>query len=174
VCFSLSAFYKLSNRSIGDQSSLLKTDSKATFVDGVLSLGIAAGVLLLRNTGTGGKAGFVPFLADSIITLILSAALIGKPLEIIRDAVVELALGTLQNKAEAREIETAIKAVCETEFIVDRIYLSKTGSRYLAITMVRPLHSDALSMAAISKCKQDIACRFTDKYPHLMVHLLPC
>jgi predicted Co/Zn/Cd cation transporter (cation efflux family) len=173
VCFSLSAFYQYANRSIGYQSSLLKTDSKASFVDGVLSLGIAAGVLLLRNTSTTGAAGFVPFLADSIITLILSASLIGKPLEIVRDAVIELALGTLQNKEEAQDIETTIRTVCESAFVVDRIYLSKTGSRYLAITMVRPDKSDSLSMAAIKKCKEDIASRFNDKYPHLMVHLLP-
>ena len=35
------------------RSTLLKTDAKASFVDGVLSLGIAAGVLLLRQSDSG-------------------------------------------------------------------------------------------------------------------------
>jgi divalent metal cation (Fe/Co/Zn/Cd) transporter len=173
VCFSLSAFYKYANRSIGYQSSLLKTDSKASFVDGVLSLGIAVGVLLLRNTSTTGAAGFVPFLADSIITLILSASLIGKPLEIIREAVIELALGTLQNKEESEEIEATIRGVCEPAFIVDQVYLSKTGSRYLAVAMVHPSNSDSLSMTETKRCKEELASRFKDKYSHMMIHLLP-
>ena len=173
ICFALSTYYRLTNKSIGYQSSILKTDSKASFVDGVLSLGIAVGVLLLRNTSPTGQAGFVPFLADSIITLILSATLMSKPLEIIRESVIELALGTLQNKEESEHLEATIRGVCEPTFFVDQVYLSKTGSRYLAVTMVRPRDSDSLSMKAVENCKHDIKTQLQARYPHLIVQLLP-
>ncbi|MFO7780252.1 MAG: cation transporter [Spirochaetia bacterium] len=88
---------------------LLKTDSKASFVDGMLSLGIAVGVLFLRNTDPSGSAGFVPFLADSIITLVLAAMLISKPVEIIRESSIELALGKLQDEDQYNECDLVVR-----------------------------------------------------------------
>lgn len=174
ICFSLSAYYRVSNRRTGGQSTLLKTDSKASFVDGMLSLGIAAGVLLLRNTDPSGSAGFVPFLADSIITLVLSASLISKPVEIIRESVIELALGVLQNKENYNECDSVIRDVCAPDFCVDRLYMSKTGSRYLAVVFLSPADgSSTLSLDDIRARKHSILDRLRPNFPHLMLELVP-
>ncbi|TVQ95469.1 MAG: cation transporter, partial [Spirochaetaceae bacterium] len=43
ICFALSFFYRSRNARIGNQSIILSTDTRAAFVDGTLSLGIAVG-----------------------------------------------------------------------------------------------------------------------------------
>lgn len=174
ICFSLSGFYRLSNRKIDGQSSLLKTDSKASFVDGMLSLGIAAGVLFLRNTDPSGSVGFVPYLADSIITLVLSASLISKPIEIIRESVIELALGKLQNKDQYDECDRVIRDECSPDFSVNRVYMSKTGSRYLAVVLLHPADGSAqVSLDVLREKKRMILERLHPHFPHLMLELVP-
>lgn len=174
ICLLLSAFYGLSNRSIGGQSTLLKTDAKASFVDGVMSAGIAVGVLFLRNAPSGGEAGFVPYLADSIITLVLCAALIHKPLEIIRESIIELALGVLQDGERYDECSRVIHDACEPELTVDRLYMTKTGSRYLAVVLLHPAE-DRLSIRldVLEERKRAIRKRLHPRYPHLMLELIP-
>ncbi len=49
ICYSVSFFYNQQNRSIGNRSILLKTEQKATFVDGTLSLGIGLGVFFYQE-----------------------------------------------------------------------------------------------------------------------------
>jgi len=174
ICFLLSLFYRRSNAKIGGRSTLLRTDAKASFVDGVLSLGIAAGVLLLRNTDPSGAAGFVPFLADSIITLVLSASLISKPIEIIRESVIELALGVLQNKEEYNECDRVIRETCSPEFEVGHVYMSKTGSRYLAVVLLHPAGEETtVSLPVLDQRKREIAEKLHPKFPHLMLELVP-
>jgi divalent metal cation (Fe/Co/Zn/Cd) transporter len=174
ICFLLSGFYRLSNAKIGGQSSLLKTDSKASFVDGMMSLGIAVGVLFLRNTDPAGGAGFVPFLADSIITLVLAAMLISKPVEIVRESIIELALGKLQDEDQYNECDLVVREECAPEFAVDRLYMSKTGSRYLAVALVRPADgSSHVSLDALQERKQGILDRLRPDLPHLMLELVP-
>jgi len=98
ICYSVSFFYYHQNRSIGNMSILLKTEQKATFVDGTLSMGIGLGIFFLTRGGAGDGAGFIPYLADSFFVLILAALLIKEPLTIIRESVIELAGGTLQDQ----------------------------------------------------------------------------
>jgi cation diffusion facilitator family transporter len=174
LCFVLSGFYRLSNAKIGGQSSLLKTDGKASFVDGMLSLGIAVGVLALRNTDPSGSAGFVPFLADSIITLVIAAMLINKPVEIIRESIIELALGRLQDEDQYNQYDRVVREECAPQFAVDRLYMSKTGSRYLAVALVRPADgSSQVSLESLRARKEAILERLRPEVPHLMVELVP-
>ncbi len=174
LSFLLSAYYRHSNRQIGDQSSILKTDAKASFVDGVLSLGILGGVLALRNAGSGGADSFIPYLADSIITLILSVALISKPIQIIRESVIEIALGTLQDTDEYARIREVIERGCAPELSVADIHMSKTGSRYLALVSVKTSDgSDMMSSGTLEESKREIIRELEGSYPYFMMELIP-
>ncbi len=174
LSFALSGYYRLANRRIGDQSSILKTDTKASFVDGVLSLGILAGVLALRNAGADGQSSFVPYLADSIITIVLSVILISKPIQIIREAVIELAVGRLQDKDEYARLSTAIEEVCSPELSVSGMHMSKTGSRYLALVSVEPADgSGVVSLTTLRTKRRETQQRLQEEYPHFIMQLIP-
>ncbi|MFO7781679.1 MAG: hypothetical protein R6W94_08625 [Spirochaetia bacterium] len=132
--------------------------------------------LMGANTFTdpSGGAGFVPFLADSIITLVLAAMLISKPVEIIRESIIELAIGKLQDEDQYNECDLVVREECAPEFAVDRLYMSKTGSRYLAVALVRPADgSSQVSLDALQERKQGILDRLRPDLPHLMLELVP-
>jgi divalent metal cation (Fe/Co/Zn/Cd) transporter len=174
LSFFLSGYYRLANRRIGNQSSILKTDAKASFVDGMFSLGILGGVLALRNVGSDGASSFVPYLADSIITLILSIALVSKPIQIIKEAVIELAIGRLQNKKEYKRLAGTIGDICSPELTVTDIHMSKTGSRYLAFVSVVPSNdSKIVSIETLEEKRTETVRHLQNDYPHFMMELIP-
>jgi predicted Co/Zn/Cd cation transporter (cation efflux family) len=174
ICFALSLFYRDRNARIGNRSIILATDTRAAFVDGTLSLGIAVGVFFLRNTDPAGGAGFVPYLADSIITLVLSAMLIGKPIAIVRDAVVELAGGTVQNLSDRETIQNAVLEAVRTPFVHDSSYISKTGSRYMVVSTVTvdDEQSAAVPVAEVERMRRRLIESLEMSYPHLIVEFI--
>ncbi|MGY6568802.1 MAG: cation transporter [Salinarimonas sp.] len=173
ACFALSLFYRWQNRRMGGASSMLATDAEAAQVDGVLSLGIAAGVFFLRDVGPGGAAGFVPFLADSLITLVLASLLIGKPVAILRQAVIELAAGRLQDTVAARDFEEAVAKAVPEGFAVRDVFTSKTGSRYLLLVTLAPDDvSTGGSWAGLAAMREALRADLAGRYPHVMVELL--
>lgn len=174
ICFALSIFYRRRNARMGNRSIILATDTRAAFVDGTLSLGIAAGVFFLRNTDPAGGAGFVPYLADSIITLILSAMLIGKPVAIVRDAVVELAGGTVQNREDRETIQAAVLEAVHTPFVHESSYISKTGSRYMVVSTVsvEEKHTTTLPVADVERMRRRLIEGLEASYPHLIVEFI--
>ncbi len=136
ICYSVSFFYYKQNRSIGNRSILLKTEQKATFVDGTLSMGIAAGIFFLTTGGAGSESSFIPYLADSFFVLILASILIKEPLAIIRESVIELAGGTLQDLEKRETFEKAIYANMPKSIKIEDIFMSKNGSKYILLIYI--------------------------------------
>jgi divalent metal cation (Fe/Co/Zn/Cd) transporter len=173
ACFALSLFYRWQNRRLRGASSMLATDAEAAQVDGVLSLGIAVGVFFLRNVEPGGAAGFVPYLADSLITLVLAALLVGKPVAILRDSVIELAAGRLQDGVVSREMEGAVGAALPEGFTLRDVFTSKTGSRYLLLVTLTPDDvSGATAWRGVPAMRETLRARLAERYPHIMVEIL--
>ena len=173
ACFALSLFYRLQNRRMGGASSMLATDAEAAQVDGVLSLGIAAGVFFLRNVEPDGAAGFVPFLADSLITLVLASLLVGKPVAILRQAVIELAAGRLQDAAASRDFEEAAAKAVPEGFTLRDVFISKTGSRYLLlVTLISDDASGVGAWRGLPAMRETLHADLAGRYPHIMVEIL--
>ena len=111
ICYALSFYYKIQNKKIKESSIILKTEQKASFVDGTLSIGIAAGIFALVHFTGNGATSFIPYLADSFFVLILAALLIKEPLKIIKESVIESAAGSLQNKNTRKQFESTIEKI---------------------------------------------------------------
>ena len=170
ICYGVSFFYFQQNRSIGNTSILLKTEQKATFVDGTLSLGIGLGIFFLSQGGTGG--GFIPYLADSFFVLILATMLIKEPLTIIRESVIELAGGTLQNQAKRKEFETAINSNMSENLRIEGIFISKNGSQYIVIIYISTDEA-FYSRKDIRETKDKIITILSKEHPHLSLDIIP-
>jgi predicted Co/Zn/Cd cation transporter (cation efflux family) len=83
------------------------------------------------------------YIGDSLIVLLMSVFMIRTPLNIIREAFIEIGGGKLQNRQEHRAITQVIKEVVHTQFDFD-LHISKIGSGYFIIVYVhdpqRPLY----------------------------------
>lgn len=172
ICYSVSFFYFQQNRIIGNTSILLKTEQKATFVDGTLSLGIGLGVFFLSQGGAGSGGGFIPYLADSFFVLILATMLIKEPLTIIRESVIELAGGTLQNQKKREEFETVIYSNVPEKIKIEGIFISKNGSQYIVLIYIST-DDDFYSKKDIIETKEKITGILLKEHPHLSLDMIP-
>lgn len=172
ICYCVSFFYFQQNRSMDNTSSLLKTEQKATFVDGTLSLGIGLGVFFLSQGGVGVDGGFIPYLADSFFVLILATMLIKEPLIIIRESVIELAGGTLQNKKKREEFETVINSNIPEKIKIEGIFISKNGSQYVVLIYISS-DEDFYSKKDIIETKVKIKGLLSKNHPHLSLDMIP-
>ncbi|AOY78470.1 hypothetical protein BJL90_19645 [Clostridium formicaceticum] len=172
ICYSVSFFYYQQNRSIGNSSILLKTEQKATFVDGTLSLGIAAGIFFLTTGGAGSKFGFIPYLADSFFVLILVSILIKEPLAIIRESVIELAGGTLQDKEKREAFERAVYLNMPKTFNIEDIFISKNGSKYIVLIYISTDEA-VYPRKDIIETKDKITGILSKDHPYLSLDIIP-
>lgn len=172
ICFALSFNYKIQNKKINDSSIILKTEEKGSFVDGVLSFGIALGVIVLVNFSGSDGSSFVPYLADSIFVLVLSSMLISEPLKIIKESVIELASGTLQNQKTKKHFEDAIEKNKISKLKIVNKILSKNGSRYMIILYVESANG-VYSAKDIKKMKSGIEKELKKDYEYIFVDVVP-
>ncbi len=173
ICYSVFFFYYYQNRSIGNMSILLKTEQKATFVDGTLSLGIGMGVFFLSRGDTGFGGGFIPYLADSFFALILAALLIKEPLTIIiRESVIALAGGTLQDDEKRKMFEAAVFSNMPESLKVEDIFISKNGSKYIVIIYIST-DETYYKRKDIIETKDKITRILVKDHPYLSLDMIP-
>ena len=170
ICYGVSFFYYQQNRSMGNTSILLKTEQKATFVDGTLSLGIGVGVFFLSSGAGGG--GFIPYLADSFFVLILAAMLVKEPLVIIKESVIELAGGTLQDEKKRAMFEAAITANMPEAFHIEGTFISKNGSQYVVLIYISTEEA-YYTKADIVAAKTRISDILMRDHAHLILDIIP-
>jgi len=128
-------FFNRQNKRINNQSSMLVVEAKSAKVDGMLTLATGLVFFLISFIAAGSKIDFLLYIGDSLIVIIISLAMLGLPLKIIKNAFIELGGGTLQNQQEKKEIEDVIGQVVNNTFTFDS-YISKVGSGYLVVVYV--------------------------------------
>jgi uncharacterized protein len=172
ICYGISLFYRTQYERTGRQSILMKTEQKAAFVDGTMSLGIAAGVFFLMQGGGTTGAGFVPYLADSVFVLILTVILIREPLSMIRESVIELAGGKLQSRDCQSYFEEVIHRHTAELWHVEDVFISKNGSRYILMVYISPLDG-VFNICAAEQMKTAVLTEVSDRFPHVYLQIIP-
>lgn len=137
ICMGLAAWHNHNFRQSGHKSELLKTESRAAFIDGVISAGAGGGLLasgLLRGT----TLDFVTPVADSIVVLIMTAFIAHEPVRIFIGSLREVA----GESADPRTIELLRNRIEES--LDDRPYtllevtVTKLGRSHFAVSYVKP------------------------------------
>ena len=172
ISYCVSFFYYYQNSSISNTSILLKTEQKSTFVDGTLSLGIGLGVFFLSQEGANLGDSFIPYLADSFFVLILSTILIKEPLNIIKESVIELAGGTLQNKKKQEEFKKVINSNMPEDLEIEGIFISKNGSQYIVIIYISTKEA-IYYKKDILEAKEKITCLLEKNHPYISLDIIP-
>ncbi len=172
ICFALSLNYKIQNKKLNDSSIILKTEQKASFIDGILSFGIALGVIMLVIFSGNDKNSFVPFLADSMFVLILSIMLIKEPIKIIKESIIELASGTLQNKNTKKYFEDVIEKNKSKNLKIKDKILSKNGSKYTIILYIESEDGN-YKFKDMKNMKNNIEKEIKKYYEYIVVDIIP-
>jgi predicted Co/Zn/Cd cation transporter (cation efflux family) len=174
-CLGLAAFYAVESRRIGGASTMLSTEARASLVDGIISLSIvvAASLLLWYSAQPQVDSGFVSYLADPIITLVLCVALIGQPIAIIKNSVIELGGGTVRNAEDQRFIEEIVHSSVAEGYVLESSYAGKTGSLYLVVLYLKSASDKELvDPNDIRRIQERVNLALSAKFHHLIVEVI--
>jgi len=111
LCSGSAINYRLQNKKTGDSSTILRAEYSAAIIDGFMSAGIGVTLVSIKFVDLEGGFGFLHYIGDSILVLLLCVILGRGPIILIRDSFIEIAGGTLQNKKNKLLIEK-IKKHC--------------------------------------------------------------
>lgn len=135
ICFTLSWWQHYNWKRTGGKSEILKTESHAAFIDGMISAG-AGGALILVSFLEGTALDVIVPIADSLVVLILTACIIHEPIGIFLNAVKELA-GEKAESPEAKKIHRLSADLLQEEgYEIFDIAINKLGRRHLVIAAV--------------------------------------
>ena len=93
TCFGLLMYYRRQNARIGDSSMMLRAEAQSTLVDGMISFGIGLAAVVLVLLPAGGPLDFLHYTGDFFITTVIVILAVKEPVEVLRDAFVELVGG---------------------------------------------------------------------------------
>ncbi|MCP4819409.1 MAG: hypothetical protein GY883_09475 [Shimia sp.] len=94
-----------------------------------------------------------------------------QPIGLIRSSFIEMSGGALGDKTAAEDIRSKILAHVPEAQIED-VFISKTGSAFLAIAFMKPAFFDDHDAAAQQKMRADVMAALTPTYAHLGFELV--
>lgn len=152
ACAGLFLYYRRENRRIGDASMMLRAESQSTLVDGMISfgIGVAAVVLLLLPYGT--PLDFLHYTGDFFITTAIVILAIKEPVEVLRDAFVELVGGVHDDDEVNAFVEEAAQRHLPADTEYDRTLIFKTGMNFTVDVYLTGI-GETLNVANLSACK---------------------
>lgn len=109
-------------------SIVLESESKSSFVDGILSSGVGFTVLLLMFIKEGGSFEFLLYTGDSYLTLFLGLLAIKIPLLIIKEAFFELSNSVVIDEDFTKPIKEVVYRHVPTNAELRHCRIRKIGS----------------------------------------------
>ena len=145
VCFSLYMYYRRSNRSIGDSSTMLTAECKSTLVDGSMSFGIGVVAIFLMLLPAG----------DFFITVALVALTIKEPFSVLKEAFVELVGGVHDDDETNAYVEAEAQRHLPANTDYEQTLIFKTGMNYTVDVYLSGI-GETIDVADLIECKRSL------------------
>lgn len=171
LCFILAFYYNYQNKKTKYKSSILTVESKSAIVDGFLSLAVGIALVGIALTPQDSIFHFLLYIGDALIVVTLGLAMINIPIQIIRDAFIELGGGILQDKNLTNKIENIIDDNIIPEFKQISNYITKLGSNYFVIIYNSSIN-EIINIKKINNLKVSIQKALTPCLPSLDLEII--
>lgn len=162
-------FFNKQNKKANNKSSMLLVETESAKIDGILTITTGLIFFLISFIAVGSTFDFLFYIGDSLIVIIISLAMVGIPLKIIKNAFIELGGGTLQNQKEKQEIESVIRQVVKDDFSFDS-YIAKMGSGYLVVVYVEP-ENNIITIQDFKLVQQQIKEKLKNNFPVISIEI---
>lgn len=127
LCFGLGLFNKKQNQKINNLSTILAAESKANFVDGILSMGVGVAIIILYLIDINGSLGFLHYTGDFFITVILVLISLKQPVKMIVTSFIEITHGNTSDSVIKSKISKVLKIHLGSIIQHKRIDILKVG-----------------------------------------------
>ncbi len=172
LCFFMSWNFWFLNKKIDNRSTMLGAESKASFVDGIISLALGVVILLITLLPKQGNTLFVYYIGDALITLVLIAFIIKTPWEMLKESFIETMFGVIKPSKIQKEIEKIISQNSEKykNIFVKNIQIYKVGKAMLIIMRLKCKNKNE-SVEHILNFKQEVLEKIGKKYKKCEVEI---
>lgn len=171
ICFGLAAYFRAANRKLNGTSTILGAYTVQSGIDGLMSLGAGVTLVAFSTIDPASDWGFLTQIGDALLVITLCVLVLYQPIGLIRSSFIEMSGGALGDKVAREEIRGKILAHVPEAQIED-MFISKTGSAFLAIAFVQPEFFDNHDAAAQKQMRADVMTALTPTYPHLGFELV--
>lgn len=135
LCFGLAYWHHLNWRATGSRSNVLKTESTASVVDGLLSSGAGAALMMVTFLRGTALEGIIP-ISDAIVVMLLTAIMIFRPGKIMVDAVREMA-GRSEDDATVARVRQKLDGILSaSEFRLLAVSVTKLGRHHFVVAYI--------------------------------------
>jgi len=172
LCFGSAINYKRQNKKTQNSSTILRAEYSGAIVDGFMSAGIGVALVSIKFISLEGTFGFLHYIGDSLLVLLLCVLLGKGPLRLIRDSFIEIAGGVLQDKNNKSQIEGILNKYLLTDGLLKGNYISKTGSSYLVVAYLNTKVVIAAGSEKIEACRRQIHDELSKRHPNVMFEIV--
>ena len=142
LCFGTAFFYRFKNKKINNRSTILGVETKASMIDGYMTIAIGIALVLTTLVPESSKFSFFLYIGDAIVVILMCFFLLRIPFGVIKEGFIELGGGSLQDENLLNNIEKAIQKFIPDSIKVIKFHASKTGSSHLLLIYAQPKGSE--------------------------------
>ena len=168
LCFGSAIYYRLQNQKMQGVSTILRAEYSGAIVDGFMSAGIGVALVGIRYIDLQSSFGFLHYIGDSLLVLLLCVLLGKGPIVLIRDSFIELAGGTLQDGQGRVRIEAVLNQHLHQPGLLTGSYISKTGSQYLVVAYLDVAIVEQIGSEGIREIRRQIVAELGRDYPNIL------
>ena len=155
TCFGLLMYYRRQNARIGDSSMMLRAEAQSTLVDGMISFGIGLAAVVLVLLPAGGPLDFLHYTGDFFITKVIVILAVKEPVEVLRDAFVELVGGVHDDDETNTFVEQAAQRHLPANTEYEKTMIFKTGMNY-TVDVYLAGTGESIDVADLVECKRSL------------------
>lgn len=155
TCFGLLMYYRRQNARIGDSSMMLRAEAQSTLVDGMISFGIGLAAVVLVLLPAGGPLDFLHYTGDFFITTVIVILAVKEPVEVLRDAFVELVGGVHEDEDTNAFVEQAVQRHLPANTEYEKTMIFKTGMNY-TVDVYLAGTGESIDVADLVECKRSL------------------
>ena len=155
TCFGLLMYYRRQNARIGDSSMMLRAEAQSTLVDGMISFGIGLAAVVLVLLPAGGPLDFLHYTGDFFITTVIVILAVKEPVEVLRDAFVELVGGVHEDEETNTFVEQAAQRHLPANTEYEKTMIFKTGMNY-TVDVYLAGTGESIDVADLVECKRSL------------------
>ena len=171
LCFGLAFLYQHKNKKIHFQSSILAVETKASKIDGYMTIAVGLALVLTTFVPETSKFSFLLYIGDAIIVILMALLLLNTPFQVIKEGFIELGGGSLQNQESVQQIESIIQNHLPDELAIDRCHISKTGSSHLVLIYATS-NEPSIALDKLSQFRKSIHKKIEENFPNSEVEIV--
>jgi len=154
LCFGLAYLFHSKNKKINFKSSILAVETKASKIDGFMTIAVGIALVLTTFVPDNSKLSFLLYIGDAIIVILMALLLLKTPFDVIKEGFIELGGGFIPDTLQ-----------------MENCHVSKTGSSHLVLIYASS-KEQTLDLKVLTNFRRSIHKKIEENFPNAEVEIV--